>query len=1497
MFWILGLLQSLRSSQDCLDEVPQISFLRISTWPKNVFAASFVALDKKIFLVNLISLVCSSVVQICNQYVLFGALLRFLGDKTQTMWFGWMIASVFLVVQLALIFFGVWIVSVASRRSVRHSAALKVKVSHVLIESAFGVQVSTSQMCNAIIPELVFLCDAFLITLNALIMVMALTAIVYLFLGWVMFTLLGLVALAQLSTIPLGYAEGKIQDKLYEAARKRILTFEEIVLSIFHVKIQGLQRKFISLVSDARSEELWSYVRYFTMPGAFPSFFATFGGDVLLYGITFGIGGVIDLANLLVSFPLISIFQFETLKISNFLFGFGRFRVSATSFEGFTKCETIKPRKMEVLSFCGIEAKNCSFIANEKFSVQTVSFTIRTGQWLFVCGPSGSGKSTLILGLLGERELKEGDIVLSGTLALAPQTPWLLEGTIRTNILFGKKFEEERFWGTVAAVGLLQDLSEFQGKDLFHVSDAGSNLSGGQRQRISLARAMYAKTNIICFDDCLSALDAKVKNFVFGQMKVMCSSQCVVFSTTETTETFDAVSVLENGNFSLLRPPSSQPCIAGQSEDFGEGEPLVLLSIPAPTRVSTPRRHWVLYVKSAGFFLACFVIARFCFEALNVFARFWVTLWLQGFWTFSALLWVLYYLAIFGGAIIIFFVSDVSLAGFAFMAAKKIHEASVSALIKTSMNFFDMNQPKNVCSRFSNDVRTLDDIFPLSFSNFLIACVTFLSVIAVMAYIFPISLVGFPILVFSCLFVYFQVADETFVLQKIQTNVLANSLSLINTCFLGRVSFRLFGNRTSFIRLFERQLQIESSIAFAVRMLQAWISASLQLLVAIYFFGASMIAIFLGGSFGGLFLVYGLQLGNVIAETVRSALYCQRIFIGVSRVLEYSELLPESLSSLEAPSNWPSEGRIEFSNVSFSYAEHLPLVLKNLSIAFRSGTSSGVVGRTGAGKSSVFLALFGMYKISGCVSIDSFDVRQFEPDSMRFRLSFVPQEPTFFQGSLRQNLDPEGVAITANIYELLDCFGIVSTNLDGQIPENRGDLQKLSLVRGMLKKSKVVCIDEGSAALEREASEKLTILLMQLPSTKIIIAHHLEAVMKCDQIVVLDKGRVVEIDHPKALVDKQSVFRALVQAGGDATGNKLESLASERKEITGCFICRQAYSKLQTKVECKRCSQFVCCWCAEYRVCMYCWANSEKEKDFIFAVNAARRPSEKKGFPCQNCSLPFTQECAKCSKFFCGKCLIRFRDIWGTKTSNACKECWLMLKEEFSEIDQDESGAEIFQGDNFIPLESDCAFGTCLICRKKGVNEKCRGCSSFICGSCSGFVLAPDLSSTRLVLLCSSCMRVKPIMRQLFGEPCGFFTLTDWQAKLIEDKQMCSACSSVLHFFQQPYSCSRCENVVCRHCYKNSVCENCQEGRTGKNLSEVLICDECGNACPIKSVVWLNDRRFHPECVVNFRRKGGVLCAFCNQVALQSQGTCIFNGKSVHNNCLVPFKKQQAQML
>jgi ABC-type multidrug transport system fused ATPase/permease subunit len=1504
--WIWSVFGSLRKNQDFLDKVPGISPLMLASWPRSSFIASLFSFDKQVFLLNLGILFFSSALLICNQYIVFGAFLGYLRDKSQSLWYGWMTASVFFVVQLILILVGVWSEVVASHRSIRHSRALNLKVFQVLIRSVAGVKVSVSQMCNAIIPEMVVSANDFLILVIALSLVGPLTVIVYLILGWIVFALLALIFVTQLATIPMGAAEGKILERLYTNSGKRISMVEEVVTSVYHMKIQGLQRNLLSRIDDARSEELWSYVRFFLMPGDFPFFVSNFGGDLLLYGVTFGTGGIIDVANLFLSFPLISILQFEARKASLFLFQFGVFKVSASYFDEFTRTEIIEAQKIDnLLCSSSIVAKNCSFEVDEKFLVKNVSFSVQAGQWLFVCGGSGSGKSTLLLGLLGERCLKEGELIVTRLPVLAPQTPWLIEGTIRSNVLFGKQFEEERFWNVVSVVGLVQDMSELQGKEVFKVSEGGSNLSGGQRQRISLARALYANTSIIFFDDCLSALDAKVKNFVFEQLKLICKGRCVVFSTTEDSIAFDGVSSLENGYFSLLSPPSLREAVLFFENEEGQGnctqtDALVLLSKQLSNesmRQNTPLRNWVVYVKSAGLFLAFYVIALFASETVSAFARFWVTLWLQEYWNISAVVWVLYYLAIFGGAVIFFFAAELGRAGFASRASKKIHEEALAGIVKTSMTFFDITQPKNVCSRLSNDVRTLDSVFPVAFAEFAGQVVAFISVVVVMAYIFPVSLVGFPVLALGSVLVYKQVANESLGLQKIQTNVLAKTVSLMNTSFSGRVSFRVFQKIDLMLSSFEIHQDIESAVVFATRMLQVWIFAVLKLLVAFYFFGASVLALFLGGSFGGLFLVYALQLGNAVTSMVGGALICQRIFIGVSRVLEYSELAPESMSTLEPPPKWPSEGSIEFSNVSFSYAENLPLVLKNISIAFRSGTSSGIVGRTGAGKSSVILSLFAMYKVSGHVSIDGFDVSLFEPDSMRFRLSFVPQESIFFEGSIRRNLDPDGVVSSAEIDNLLERVGIKGVNLDESVPENRGDAQKLSLVRGIVKKSKVFCIDEGTAALEKRANDQVTYLLMELPATKILIAHKLESVMKCDQIVVLDKGRVVEIDQPKALVDKESVFKALVQVGGLESGEKLEMLAGEKRDIIGCFICRQSFSKLRAKVECKTCSQLVCSWCSEYSMCMYCWTTAEKEKDFSFVIHGARRQSEKMARPCKTCSLPFSQECCKCCNFYCSKCVIHFRDIWRTKTSQVCKSCWPILKEELRSEADDESNPEIFQGDNSPSIDVECAVGTCLTCRRKGVNQKCHGCSSFVCGMCSGFVHTPEISRSCMSLLCTLCVMVKKTKRQLFGEPCGFFAMTESQTKMIEENKLCSVCTSIVHFFQEPYLCTQCESVVCRKCFATNVCENCQQGRSKKVFDEVLICDECKEACPVASVVWLNDRHFHPECVVHYRKKGQVFCAFCDQIALQSQGTCIFNGQTVHNVCLVPFKKQQAQMM
>jgi len=287
--------------------------------------------------------------------------------------------------------------------------------------------------------------------------------------------------------------------------------------------------------------------------------------------------------------------------------------------------------------------------------------------------------------------------------------------------------------------------------------------------------------------------------------------------------------------------------------------------------------------------------------------------------------------------------------------------------------------------------------------------------------------------------------------------------------------------------------------------------------------------------------------------------------VSVERIVNYSELESEeakikTTQQKEPPANWPNEGRIEFRNVSLKYddAEN-SMALENVDFQIRAQEKVGIVGRTGAGKSSLLRALFRLTEPTGTILIDDVDTAKVPLNILRKRLSIIPQDPVLFVGSLRENLDPFTEFSDQEIWdalkqvELKDAVQDLPEMLETPMQEGGanfsvGQRQLICLARAMLKRATILVIDEATANVDPETDSliQVTIKSQFLGSTVLTIAHRLNTIMDSDRVMVLQNGRLIEMDHPHHLLSKPfSIFAGLVTETGDANAKKLRTLAEE----------------------------------------------------------------------------------------------------------------------------------------------------------------------------------------------------------------------------------------------------------------------------------------------------------------------------------------------------------------
>eukprot|EP00026_Physarum_polycephalum_P008777 Phypoly_transcript_08878.p1 GENE.Phypoly_transcript_08878~~Phypoly_transcript_08878.p1 ORF type:complete len:352 (-),score=56.36 Phypoly_transcript_08878:57-1112(-) len=297
----------------------------------------------------------------------------------------------------------------------------------------------------------------------------------------------------------------------------------------------------------------------------------------------------------------------------------------------------------------------------------------------------------------------------------------------------------------------------------------------------------------------------------------------------------------------------------------------------------------------------------------------------------------------------------------------------------------------------------------------------------------------------------------------------------------------------------------------------------------------------------GLSLTYALQLTAVLNFLVRQSAEVETQIVAVERVIEYVDLpteAPYHLPNSRAPSDWPSAGEIRFENLKLRYRANLELVLHGVTATIKPREKIGIVGRTGAGKSSLFLGLFRIVEAAeGAIYIDGVDISKLGLSELRSKLAIIPQDPTLFIGTIRSNLDPFKLYSDEEVWQALDHIYMkdvvekLPEKLDAPVTEGGdnfsvGQRQLLCLGRALMRNAKILLMDEATASVDMETDEKIqrTIRERFKNMTVLTIAHRINTILDSDRVMVMNKGLLEEFDTPGNLATRpDSIFYSLLQ--------------------------------------------------------------------------------------------------------------------------------------------------------------------------------------------------------------------------------------------------------------------------------------------------------------------------------------------------------------------------------
>ncbi|EIW55759.1 multidrug resistance-associated ABC transporter [Trametes versicolor FP-101664 SS1] len=864
----------------------------------------------------------------------------------------------------------------------------------------------------------------------------------------------------------------------------------------------------------------------------------------------------------------------------------------------------------------GKEKEQAEEKEEKPFELKDVKLKIPKGSFVAIVGRVGSGKSSLLQALIGEMRKTRGECTFSSTAAYVPQSAWIMNATLRQNIVFGQPEDDAKFHEIIKACCLEPDLEMLPNGDETEIGEKGINLSGGQKARVSLARAAFSGADIVLMDDSLSAVDAYVGKQLLDRCllngpladktRVLVTHALHVLDKTDYVYVMDEGVIVEQGTYQDLmdngqmfsRLMEEYGSLDKQEEAAAEEEVPEVLAQVKGKAAAPEKAHQTLmqeeerltgavaasvytkYFKYAGgvtvfpLIMLFLVLSQGAQVANNLFLGFWTSQSVKGFdqgdymGTYAAL----------GIASGVFsFALSLTISMASLTAGLRMFKAALIGVLRSSVAFFDTTPLGRIMSRLSKDQDTVDAELAMIAVQLLSTASSVVGTAALVFYTFPyLGIIFVPLMtLYYIAAVYYRRSSvEAKRLDSLLRSALYSSYSETLT---GLSTVRAYRSQDRFIRKSEDGLDLENRAYYMTIAIQRWLGVRLDILGNILILGICLFAAGFRSSVDpskiGVVLSYTLSITQTFSLLVSTYAQNEQNFNAVERILYYTELPNEGAATTpnDPPPTWPHSGEIAFKDVEMAYRPGLPLVLKGVSFYVKPGEKVGIVGRTGAGKSSLLQALFRIVNVqSGHIEIDGQNIADIGLDTLRGRLALVPQDSLLFKGTLRENLDPTNTRTDAELIDSLRRawllprdgstdpvaeakFSLSSNVSDEGSNYSAGEKQLVALCRALVKNSRIIVLDEATSSVDVETDAKVqrTIQTEFSASTLLCIAHRLNTIVYYDRILVMDAGRVAEFDTPLALFDKEdSIFRSLCNEANLSRADVLKIRATVHGQLS-----------------------------------------------------------------------------------------------------------------------------------------------------------------------------------------------------------------------------------------------------------------------------------------------------------------------------------------------------------
>ncbi|KAL9608042.1 MAG: hypothetical protein Q9167_007098 [Letrouitia subvulpina] len=507
------------------------------------------------------------------------------------------------------------------------------------------------------------------------------------------------------------------------------------------------------------------------------------------------------------------------------------------------------------------------------------------------------------------------------------------------------------------------------------------------------------------------------------------------------------------------------------------------------------------------------------------------------------------------------------------------------AVLRAPLRWLDTVPVGRILNRFTADFAVVDSRLGNDTAFMLYNFISLIGIIIAGLFVSPYMLLCALMLLFICLFVSMNYLRGAREVKRLESNAKSPIFEQFGSSLAGISTIRAFNKTDEYVENMCIRIDEHARAFWYMWLFNRWLGFRLNIIGAFFTILVAAViasATAIDASLAGFALSFALQYSNAVQWTIRQYTNVELAMNATERIVEYSQIPIESESGDSVPAAWPTEGRLEVDGFVAGYADDLPPVLRGLSFVVAKNQRIGVVGRTGAGKSSLTLALFRFLKArEGCIIVDGIDISKIRLHDLRSRLAIIPQDPVLFSGTVRSNLDAFDERSDAELYDALERVHLIrgtgnasrdertssfgpdifhdipipesNTNIfsslsshisEGGLNLSQGQRQLLCLARAIVSRPKIMVLDEATSAVDMA-----TDILIQRSireefedSTLIVIAHRLSTIVDFDSILVMSDGKAVEFDTPKNLMGKKGVFYDMVEQSGEKA--RLEDIIS-----------------------------------------------------------------------------------------------------------------------------------------------------------------------------------------------------------------------------------------------------------------------------------------------------------------------------------------------------------------